>query len=756
MERETGVLDVFHGRAVLRKEDLRLITGAGRYVGDIVLPGMLHAAFVRSTFAHGELGSLDMSFAEEMPQIVGIWDHAALGVADIPVYGPVAVDGMPRPLLAHDRVRHVGEPIAVVVAESAEAAADAVAVLWPDIDPLPPVLDVETSLQGASLLFPETGSNVVERHVTGDPDADWDHAIEVTVRVENQRLGPVAIEPLAVLADPRGDTMTVYVGHQSAHNMKRHLRRFLGMDAEVVVPDVGGGFGMKGRLYPEYLVVAELAQRLGRPVRWLQRRREHLLEGTHGRDMTHTVRLAGDDTGRIKRAHVRIEARLGAYPHTSAQVPTYSRLTAQGLYDIEHLTMESISVLTTMAPTAPYRGAGRPEAAYAMERAVDAFASAAGRDPVEVRRRNFVSSFPYRTQTGALYDSGDYAAVLDTALGMVDIAGLRSEQGRRFEEGGNPLGIGIGAFVERAGGPADSAEFARVDVEDDGSLTVYTGSTSNGQGHETVWAQVAAQRFGLPIERVTVIGGDTSRVADGWGSMASRSAQIGASGVWRTSGVVFDRAKQIAADALEASPHDLVVAAGAFRVVGAPGSEISLAEVKKHATARGVSLSAEEMYSPMAQTFPNGVHVAVVEVAAETGEVTVLDYIAVDDCGTVLNPMIVEGQNHGSIAQGLGQALYEAIVYSEDGQLLTSTMMDYSIPHATDMPPLHLGRVESPAPSNPLGAKGSGEAGCIGAPPAVVNAVLDALRPIGVTHIDMPLTSYRVWKAIRNAAGDGR
>jgi len=748
---DTTSSEAFRGGSVLRKEDRRLIIGHGRYVGDIDLPGLLHAVFVRSTFAHGVVNAIDTVPAEGMPGVVGVWTNGTLGIDDLPVYGPVPVDAMPRPLLAGDRVRHAGESIAVVIATSESEALDAASMIWPDVDPLPPVLGFEDATGGDTLLFPERDDNVAERFALGDADADWDHAVDVTVEVANQRLGPVSIEALAVLADPTGPRLRVHVGHQAAHRLKEQIAQYLGIDADVIVDDVGGGFGLKGRLYTEYLVITELARRIGQPVRWLQRRREHFLEGTHGRDMTHVVRLAGDSDGRIRRAHIEIKALLGAYPHSSAQVPSFARLTAQGMYDIPHLSIESTSVVTTMAPTAPYRGAGRPEAAYAIERAVDVFAQAAGVDPVEVRRRNFVRQFPYRSNTGALYDSGDYLAVLDIAENLVDVPARRAEQQERIALGGNLIGVGFGAFVERAGGPADSAEYARVDVEADGSLTVYTGSTSNGQSHETVWAQLAAQRFDLPVDRVEVVGGDTSRVAQGWGSMASRSAQIGGSAVWRTSGVVFDRAREVAAGILEAAPDDVVMRDGHFAVVGAPGSEISLADVRAGADEAGVTLMAEEMYSPGAQTFPNGIHAAVVEVQPETGEVSVIDYVAVDDCGNVLNPMVVEGQTHGSIAQGFGQAMFEQIVYSDDGQVLTSTMMDYAIPHATDMPPMRLGRVETPAPSNPLGAKGSGEAGCIGAPPAIVNAVLDALRPVGVTAIDMPLTPHNVWRAIRNA-----
>ena len=721
-------------------------------MGDMSLDGMLHAAFVRSTESHGMITDIDLAGAANAPGVVAIWTAADFDIPDSAAIGPVQVDGMLRPALARDRVRYVGEAIAIVIAETEVQAVDAAELVWVDIESLPAVMSPEDALSGQTLLFVEFGSNVAEYVTDGDPSVGWEHEVDVSVTVHNQRLAPVPIEPLTALADPgSGDGVTFYVGHQAPHVMKRQLRALLGIDVEVVVPDVGGGFGLKGRPFPEYTVVVAAAHRIGRPVRWLQTRREHMLCGTHGRDMTHMMRVGGDRDGRIHRLHVDLVATLGAYPHTSAQVPAYGRLTAQGMYDIAHLSVTSRSVVTNMAPTAPYRGAGRPEAAYAIERAIEAFAVEIGKDPIEVRRMNFVREFPYRAQTGAIYDSGDFDAVFTKAIEMIDLTHYRREQERRRTEGGKPLGIGFGAFVERAGGPVDSGEYAKTELAEDGTLVVRSGAVPNGQGHQTVWAQVASQVFDVGIDQVRVIAGNTIEVADGFGSVASRSAQIAGSGIWRTSHVVYERAREKAAQILEAAPADLHIEAGVFRVAGVPDVGVTLREVAQACADDNEQLAEEEFYSPHAQTFPNGVHAAVVEIDTETGELELLKVVSVDDCGNVLNPMIVDGQNHGSLVQGLGQALYEEIRYDEGGQLQSATLMDYSLPRAADVPNLELGRVTSPAPSNPLGAKGSGEAGCIGLPPAIVNAALDALRPLGVTHLEMPLKPFTIWSAISQA-----
>jgi len=559
-----------------------------------------------------------------------------------------------------------------------------------------------------------------------------------------------------MVSEPDAGGVTVHCGHQAPHRLRDQLARLLRLDpasVRVVVPEVGGAFGLKGMLFPEYLVVVAAALRLGRPVLWSEARHDRFLVGTHGRGQRHRVVLGGDERGRIRAARVEILADLGAYPHNGSAVPLFTRYLAGGPYAIDDLQVTTTMVVTNRAPTGSYRGAGRPEAAYAIERAVDAWARAAGLDPAEVRRRNFVRprAMPYRTPTGALYDGGDYARALDLALELADADGVRSEQLRRLAAGRDPVGLGIGAFVERAGGAVDSSEYARVELGGDGRPLVRVGTSAAGQGHETVWAQVAAEALAVDPDEVTVVAGDTAAVRHGVGTFASRSAQVAGSAVWRMASEVRERARRVAAGLLEADPLDVRLAAGRFHVAGSDAVGVGLGEVAARAARAGVELAAEESYSPHAQTFPYGVHVAVAEVELATGAVTVRRLVAVDDCGRVLNPAIVEGQVHGSLLQGAAQALYEGIGYAADGQPELPSVGAYPLPAAPDAPACLTGRLVTPAPSNPLGAKGAGESGCIGAPPAIVNAVLDALRPYGVADLAMPLTPERVWRALAAA-----
>ncbi|HJQ90093.1 MAG TPA: xanthine dehydrogenase family protein molybdopterin-binding subunit [Acidimicrobiia bacterium] len=744
----------FEPLSLLRLEDHRLITGSGRYVADLAPPETVHLAFVRSTEAHARITGIDTSSVDS-PDVVGMFVAADLDLADIPGDSTaVPAPDFPRPHLASEKVRYVGEPLAVVAANTAAAAADAADLIWVDYEILPAVVDPSASLEDEIILHEAAGTNVVSRSdlAAGEPRESYEVVAEI--EVTNQRLAPNSIEPLVILALPEDEgRLTVYVSHQRPHGVKTRLCQLLPYDPDklrVVVPDVGGAFGMKGMTYPEHTVTAAVALRLERPVIWVERRREHLSGGTHGRGSVHKIRLLGTSAGRVQRAEIDVLADVGAYPHNGATIPVFSRLVAFGLYDIESAALTTTSVVTNTAPTGSYRGAGRPEAAYAIERAIDAFARAAGLDPVEVRLTNFIpaESLPYRTATGALYDSGDYAAALRRAVDLVELDDLREEQRARLADGRDPIGIGFGAFVERAGGAVDGGEYGRVEVDQDGRVTVRTGSASSGQGHETAWAQVAASALGIDPDAVTYIAGDTDQVARGAGTFASRSAQLGAAAIWRTAQVVRQRAIDLTAGLLEASPADVVLSDGTFSIAGVPGTEMGWADVAAAAHGRGIELSEEEWFVPGAQTFPYGVHVAVVEVALETGEVRLDRLVTVDDCGNVLNPMIVEGQLHGSLIQGVGQALYEGVQYSDQGQLLTSTLMDYALPRAGDAPPITAERLVHPAPSNPLGVKGTGEAGCIGAPPAIVNAVLDALAPYGVTDLQMPLRPATVWAAL--------
>ncbi|HET7846170.1 MAG TPA: xanthine dehydrogenase family protein molybdopterin-binding subunit, partial [Acidimicrobiia bacterium] len=747
----------FEPGSLLRREDHRLVTGAGRYVADLAPPETVHLAFVRSTEAHARITSIDTD-AGALPGVVGVFTAEDLDLVDIPGDSiAVSAPDFPRPHLAREKVRYVGEPVAVVAADSPVIAVDGAEMVWVDYEALPAVTDPRSSLLDDVLIHEAAGTNTVHHSDLQVGEVKDAYDVVAELEVTNQRLAPNPIEPLVILAVPEDDRrLTVYISHQRPHGAQTRLAELLGIDSEmlhVIVPDVGGAFGMKGMTYPEHTVTAALALRLARPVMWAERRREHLSGGTHGRGSVHRVRLMGTREGRIERAEIDILADVGAYPHNGASIPIFSRLVALGLYDITSISLTTTSVVTNAAPTGSYRGAGRPEAAYALERAVDAFARMANLDPVDVRMANFLpkEALPHRTPTGAIYDSGDYAEAMRRAVDLVGLAPLRIEQQTRLAEGRNPIGVGFGAFVERAGGAVDAGEYGRVEVDRAGSMTIRTGSASSGQGHETAWAQVAAAALGIAPTDVVYVAGDTDKVARGTGTFASRSTQIGAAAIWRTAHVVRQKAIDLAAEILEGSPADIVLADGMFSIVGVPGTEMTWSDVAEAAHERGVDLTAEEWFVPGAQTFPYGVHAAVVEVDLETGDVRLERMVAVDDCGNVLNPMIVEGQLHGSLMQGIGQALYEGVQYSEEGQLLTSTFVDYAMPRASDAPPISSERLVHPAPSNPLGAKGTGEAGCIGAPPAIVNAVLDALAPYGVTDLQMPLRPATVWTALERA-----
>jgi CO/xanthine dehydrogenase Mo-binding subunit len=734
-----------------RLEDRRLITGAGRFVSDLIEPDDLHAHFYRSPIAHGAITSVDVGPAMGSAGVELVLTGDDIRLPPIAA-GPHAPEGMfGRPLLAKGKVRYVGDPVAVVVAGSKQAAVDAVGTIWADIEPLETVVDPRSAADGSPLF--EQG-NVVFQETLGSAISDRSFPMRATVTVRNQRLAPAPIEGLAIRAAPGGDgTLVVHCGHQAPHRLRGQLARQLEMAEErirVVVPDVGGAFGMKGMLFPEYVVVAASALRLGSPVAWIEERREHFQSGTHGRGQTHVVTLEGESDGRVRRARIEILSDLGAYPHNGSHIPFLSTYVAQGPYDIEEVSVAITGVVTNLAPTGSYRGAGRPEAAYAIERAIDEFAIAIGLSPEEARSRNFVrpDQLPYSNQTGGAYDSGNYGRALEMALEVLDVDAARAEQQRRHQEGLDPIGVGIGAFIEKAGGADGSGEFAGVRLRADGTVEVLSGSTSSGQGHETVWPQLVAPMFGIDPEGVSVVAGDTGRVAEGVGTFGSRSAQLTGSALVRTAARVVEEMKERAAALLEVGTEDLMLGQGTVHVVGDAESAIPFTEIG--------AVESSEMFTPDSLTWPYGAHVAVVEVSLETGELRLLEYVAVDDCGNVLNPMIVEGQVVGSLVQGFGAATLEGIEYSPDGDPITATFMDYLIPAAMDAPHFTLGRIYNPAPSNPLGAKGTGEAGCIGSPPAIVNAALDALRPYGVTDLQMPLRPHHVWEAIRRAsvAGD--
>ncbi|MGH8948008.1 MAG: xanthine dehydrogenase family protein molybdopterin-binding subunit, partial [Acidimicrobiia bacterium] len=624
------------GSSVKRLEDRELVSGAGSYVADLITEDTLHCAFVRSPIAHATFEPPDIEDALGMPGVVGVFRNDSLGVPDLPSTpgrGAPEAEGMGQPALARDRVRHVGDPVAVIVATSAREAVDAAEMIWVDFEPLPVVANVGQALAGETLLFPEVGTNLVHESTVGSTGPRPEVEAEAEIEVNIPRVSPVTIEPLAILARPYLEGLEVWCGHQSPARLPNQLGALLGLHPSAIrarVPDVGGAFGTKGQFYVEYPVVGALALKLGRPVVWIQRRGEQLLSGTHGRGQQIRVRLGGNRDGEIRSAKIDITGDVGAYPNTGSRIPFFTQLVAQGAYDIEHVEVHARAVLTNKAPTGPYRGAGRPEGAIAMERAVDAFASEIGMKPEDVRRRNFVtaSQMPFSCHTGAFYDSGDYGAALALALETVDIERWRKEREERRNSGGRPIGIGIGSFIERAGG---GGEYGKVELLPVGSVTVRTGSTSAGQGHRTVWAQVAASVFTVPLEKVVFYAGDTHQVAGGIGSFGSRSAQLGASAVYRTANEVMAMTRKVAAEMLEAADADLELVDGHLRVVGSPGSEISLAEVATRAAELGVELAAEEMFDPDAMTFPYGSYIAVVEVDVETGQVDLLSLVAVDD-----------------------------------------------------------------------------------------------------------------------------
>lgn len=729
-----------------RLEDPRLITGQGTYVSDLLPEGTLHCAFIRSSVAHGTITDIDLDDARQADGVVAVFTAADLDLREIPSQtgrGPIC-EPMTRPPLATQRVRYVGEPVAVVVANSARQAADAVDLAWVDIDELP----AEVSMgDNRSLLFDGTSNNVVaEVHIEhGEPAPPPE--VTASVSITHQRLAPTSLETQAFLAVPNDSGLHVWCSHQAPHRLKGQITNLLGISpVRVVVPDVGGAFGMKGALYPEYLVTAAVAHRLQRAAAWIQRRPEQFTGGTHGRGQRHDLTLEGTADGRITRAVFDLWSDAGAYPHNGSAVPMFGRLVATGMYDIARVEINATTVVTNQAPTGPYRGAGRPEAALTIERGIDAFARAARLNPVDVRLKNVITQHPYVTASGSIYDSGDYGAAVSLAASKFDREAIAEQQSARLSDGKALLGLGFGAFVERAGGAVESWEYARVEVDSDTEeIVVRTGSTDGGgQSHKTVWSQIAARHFG--VDSIRVIAGDTDEVAAGIGTFASRSAQLGASAVHNMSLKVIETAKLRAASALEAAVDDIRYAEGVFSVAGTPDIGVSLWQL-----AESEPLAEEEKFQPNAQTFPYGVHAALVEVLVDTGEVRILDAVAVDDCGRVLSPMIVEGQLHGSMAQGLGQALWEEVIYDEDGQPLTTSLLSYLVPDSMALPPVRADRLEHPAPSNPLGVKGSGEAGCIGFPPAIVNATLDALSPLGVTDLQLPLRPQKVWEAIQEA-----
>ena len=787
------------GQSIKRVEDKRFITGKGRYVDDIVLPNMTWAVVVRSDVAHANLRGIDAGEASRAPGVVAVLtgaDMEADGINGLPCGWQVdfkngdTMKEPAHPALAVGKVRHVGDAVAVVVAETREQAADAAELVEVDYEELPAVVDVVAATQdGAPQLFDDVPNNIPFDWELGDKaaaDAGIAAADHVTtLEYRNQRLIPNAIEPRAAIGDydEARDHYTLYTTSQNPHVIRLLMSAFvMGIPehkVRVVSPDVGGGFGSKIFHYAEEVIVTWASRRLGRPVKWTAQRSESFVTDAHGRDHATKAEMGFDAEGRITALRVDTHANLGAYLSTFAPcVPTYLYGTLlQGLYTSPAVHVNVTAAFTTTVPVDALRGAGRPEATYVLERLLDQAAHELGQDPAELRRKNLIPAFDgsesqpgYETQVALVYDSGDYGAVLDKVLEMVDYPALRREQ-EEARAGGRYLGIGFSTYIE-ACGIAPSAvvgalgaraglyESANVRVQPTGKVTVFVGSHSHGQGHDTTFSQLVGDQLGIPMDDVEIVHGDTDQVPFGMGTYGSRSLAVGGVAITKSIDKIKEKGALIAAHLLEASVDDLEYAGGQWTVRGTESSigfaDVALTAYVPHNYPEGLEpgLEFSSFYDPANFTFPFGAHIAVVEVDTETGVVKLVRYAACDDVGNVVNPMIVDGQVHGGVTHGIGQALMEGAIYDDDGQLINGSYMDYALPRADELPRFETGRTVTPCPHNPLGVKGAGETGTIGATPAVVNAVIDALWPLGVRHLEMPLTPQRVWQAIQSANGN--
>ena len=755
------------GTRVLRTEDPAFLTRGGIYTDDIRLPGACHVFFVRSPIAHARISAIDVSAAREAPGVVAVFTSADLeGLLPLapPVPGLIN-DAMRQPVLARDVVRFVGEPVAAVVTEEPYQGEDAAELVDVDYDPLPPVVDMTRSADGgSSVLFPDAGTNVAASFgdaASFDPRLFDGCEVVVTGTIVNQRVAPAPMETRAAAAVWGEDgRLTAWIPNQGAQGTRAALARMLGIDpaiVRIITPDVGGAFGAKFGADAEHAVVCWVARRLGRPARWAETRNENMVAMTHGRAQCQTVTIGGRRDGTVEAYRLEIVQDSGAYPKFGAILPSLTILMAPGPYAIARAEAAATSVVTTTTPVGAYRGAGRPEATAAVERAMDLFAAEIGMDPAEVRRTNLLPKFsePHTTSFGAVYDSGDYAAALEKALEAAGYQDLRKEQARRrAADEVVQLGIGLACYVEITGGGDEAGaphENATVEVHPDGSATILTGTSPHGQGHATVWAMLASEELGIPVEAITVKWGDTDLIPEGGGTGGSRSLQQGGAAVQQASQELIEVARQRAASELEVSPADLAfdTERSAFTVVGDPEASVPLTRL-----AETERLLVRTVFTAPGPTFPFGTHVAVVEVDTETGKVTLRRVVTVDDAGTVLNPLLAEGQRHGGIAQGAAQAFLEEVLYDADGNPLTATFADYPFLSATEVPSFELVEMETPTSYNPLGAKGIGEAGSIGATPAVQNAVIDAVSHLGVRHIDMPTSPRRVWQALMSARAE--
>ncbi|MET9788547.1 xanthine dehydrogenase family protein molybdopterin-binding subunit [Streptomyces canus] len=776
------------GTARLRKEDARLLTGQTRWTDNIDATGMLHLAVLRSPMAHARIDRVDVSPALERPGVVAAFSGADLaeGMGSLPCAWPVTEDIVlpDHPPIATAEVRYAGDPVAVVVARDRYAAADALEAVEVDYTPLPPVLDLEAALEPeAPLVHSDKGTNRCYDWPlrTGEDFAAVRQRAEVTLkrRYHQQRLIPNAMEPRAVVVTPiaSSDEYTVYSSTQIPHILRVMLAVVTGVPEHklrVVAPDVGGGFGSKLQVYGEEALTLAVARRLGRPVKWTESRSEGYLATHHGRGMIQDIEIAADRDGTLLGLKADLLVDMGAYLMlVTPGIPILGAFMYPGIYKMGSYELNVTGVFTTRTPTDAYRGAGRPEATYAIERIMDDLADELGLDPVELRRRNWIrhEEFPYTTIAGLTYDSGNYEAATDKALALFDYDKLRAEQADRNQRGDTVrLGIGVSTYTEMCGlAPsrvlrdlryaAGGWEAASVRMLPTGKVEVVTGTSPHGQGHVTSWSQIAADVLGVPFDDVQVVHGDTKAAPQGMDTYGSRSLVVGGTAVHHAATKVVDKARKVAAHLLEASEQDLEFANGVFSVKGSPDARRTIQEIAfetftSHDLPDGVepTINAGHLTDPDNFSYPHGTHLCAVEVDTETGRTRIRSYVGVDDVGRVINPMIVEGQVHGGLAQGIAQALYEEAVYDDEGNLVSGTMADYLVPSAPDLPEFVTDRTETPATTNPLGVKGVGEAGTIASTPAVVGAIVDALRPLGVRDLRMPCTPERVWQALKEAS----
>lgn len=754
------------GTRVLRKEDPKFLTTGGVYVDDMrnepMLAGALHVTYVRSTVAHGIITSIDASDARQMPGVVAVLTGADLGLEPVAsTFNPMAT----RTLLATEKVRYVGEPLAVIVSETREQGEDAAEMVIVDYDVLPALIDVEEAMNSSTLLYEACGSNVVfDTTVLGIPENTGDAFFadcEVVVkgRFLNQRVAPCPLEVRGAAAAWGPDGRLVeWISTQHAQGAVAPIAKANGVDPSQVhikTADVGGGFGAKIGTYPEEQLLGVIAKHVGKPVVWRETRSESMVALGHGRAQLQYITIGGTKAGKVTHYQMHAIQDSGAWVDTGAILaPFMTRPMASGVYDIPHIECRTTSVVTNATPTVAYRGAGRPEATAAIERAMDIFAAELGMDPAEVRRINLIPKFlePHTTVVGQTYDVGDYETALDKTLAAADYAGWRKKQAERRANGDKvQLGIGVSVYVEITGG-VGSGEAAKVEITDDGRAIVYTGTSPHGQGHDTSWSMLVNEQTGIPIDKVELVWGDTDLVPVGSGTMGSRSLQQGGNAVWKVSGDLATKAKSIAARLLEANEEDIVLDKdrAVFHVAGTPAVAKTWADLAIAEKANG-GLTQDEFVSVTGATFPFGAHVAVVEVDTETGKVTHIAHTACDDAGRVLNPMLLEGQIHGGVAQGAAQALLEEVRYDADGNPITSNLADYAFISAAELPSVTVVHMETPTPLNLIGAKGIGESGTIGSTPALQSAVVDAVAHLGVRHIEMPCTAERVWAAIHNA-----